>query len=146
MGDPTPSHEARARNSRLIALTGAFQSGKTTLLEAILAHAGAIPRQGAVAAGASVGDASPEARAHRMSVESNVATVDFMGDSYTFVDLPGSVEFAHEARNILPAVDAAIVVCEADERKVAALQLVLRELEEFGVPHLLSAGTWSRSR
>jgi len=131
------SHEARARGPRLIALAGPFQCGKTTLLEAILAHAGAIPRQGPVAAGASVGDSSPEARAHQMSVESNVATVDYMGDGYTFVDLPGSVEFAHDSRNILPTVDAAVVVCEADPRKIPALQLILRQLEELGVPHFI---------
>ncbi|WP_330084174.1 elongation factor G [Methylocystis iwaonis] len=136
MGE-TFSHEARARGSRLIALAGPFQCGKTTLLEAILASNKTIAKQGSVADGSSVGDASPEARAHKMSVEANIAAVDYMGDRYTFVDLPGSVEFAHEARNILPAVDAAIVVCEADERKVAALQLTLRQLEEFGVPHLL---------
>lgn len=136
MGD-TFSHEARARGSRLIALAGPFQSGKTTLLEAILASTKTIAKQGSVAEGSSVGDASPEARAHKMSVETNFATVDYMDDRYNFIDLPGSIEFAHEARNILPAVDAAIVVCEADERKVAALQLTLRQLEEFGVPHLL---------
>ncbi len=131
------SQGARAQGPRLIALAGPFQCGKTTLLEAILAHAGAIPRQGAVAAGTSVGDASAEARAHQMSVESNVATVDYMGDRYTFIDLPGSVEFAHEARNILPVVDAAVIVCEADTRKIPALQLILRQLEELGVPHLI---------
>ncbi|MDJ0449014.1 elongation factor G [Methylocystis sp. JR02] len=136
MGE-TFSHEARARGSRLIALAGPFQCGKTTLLEAILASNKTIAKQGSVVDGSSVGDASPEARAHKMSVEANIAAVDYMGDRYTFVDLPGSVEFAHEARNILPAVDAAIVVCEADERKVAALQLTLRQLEELGVPHLL---------
>ncbi|MCC3244793.1 elongation factor G [Methylocystis sp. WRRC1] len=136
MGDVS-SHEARARGPRLIALAGPFQCGKTTLMEAILAHAGAIPRQGSVVEGASVGDASAEARAHKMSVEANVATVDYMGDSYTFIDLPGSVEFAQDARNVLPAADAAIVVCEADERKIPALQLVLRQLEELGVPHFL---------
>ncbi|BDV33385.1 elongation factor G [Methylocystis iwaonis] len=136
MGE-TFSHEARARGSRLIALAGPFQCGKTTLLEAILASNKTIAKQGSVADGSSVGDASPEAREHKMSVEANIAAVDYMGDRYTFVDLPGSVEFAHEARNILPAVDAAIVVCEADERKVAALQLTLRQLEELGVPHLL---------
>lgn len=136
MGE-TFSHEARARGSRLIALAGPFQCGKTTLLDAILASNKTIAKQGSVADGSSVGDASPEARAHKMSVEANIAAVDYMGDRYTFVDLPGSVEFAHEARNILPVVDAAIVVCEADERKVAALQLTLRQLEEFGVPHLL---------
>lgn len=136
MGE-TSSHEARAQGPRLIALAGPFQCGKTTLLEAILAHAGAIPRQGSVPDGTSVGDSSAEARAHKMSVEANVATIDYMGDRYSFVDFPGSVEFAHDARNALPAVDAAIVVCEADERKIPALQLVLRQLEDVGVPHLL---------
>ena len=43
--------------SRCIALVGPFQSGKTTLLEAILARTGAIPRAGSVEAGTSVGDA-----------------------------------------------------------------------------------------
>ena len=61
MGEQTSSHEARAQGCRLIALAGPFQCGKTTLLEAILAHAGAIPRQGSVAAGTSAGDASAEA-------------------------------------------------------------------------------------
>ncbi|HEY8162680.1 MAG TPA: elongation factor G [Methylocystis sp.] len=137
MGETTFSHEARARGSRLIALAGPFQCGKTTLLEAILAHTNAIAKQGSAVEGSSVGDASPEARAHKMSVEPNIAFADYMGDRYTFVDLPGSVEFAHDARNILPAADIAIVVCEADERKVPALQLTLRQLEELGVPHLL---------
>lgn len=137
MGETTSSHEARARGPRLVALAGPFQCGKTTLLEAILAHAGAIPKQGSVVEGTSVGDASAEARAHRMSVESNIATVDYMGDRYTFIDLPGSIEFAHETKNALPAVDVAVVVCEADERKIPALQLTLRQLEELGVPHLL---------
>jgi len=53
---------------RCIALVGPFQSGKTTLLEAILARTGAIQRQGSVDAGTSVGDASKEARHHKMSV------------------------------------------------------------------------------
>ena len=37
---------ARATGPRCVALVGPFQSGKTTLLEAILARTGAIPRQG----------------------------------------------------------------------------------------------------
>ena len=53
---------------RCIALVGPFQSGKTTLLEAILARTGAIPKAGSVDAGTSHGDASPEARHHKMSV------------------------------------------------------------------------------
>ncbi|HEY8564987.1 MAG TPA: elongation factor G [Beijerinckiaceae bacterium] len=123
--------------SRCIAIVGPFQSGKTTLLEALLERAGATARAGRVTDGTSVGDASPEARAHAMSVEPNVATLSFLGESFTFIDCPGSVEFLHDARAVTPVCDAAIVVCEADERKIPALELVLRDLEEAGVPRFL---------
>jgi elongation factor G len=125
------------KGPRCIALVGPFQSGKTTLLEAILARTGAIPRQGNVEAGSTVGDASAEARHHKMSVELSVATTNFLGDTYTFIDCPGSVEFIHDMRATLPAVDAAVVVCEADEKKVPQLQLILRELEELNIPRFL---------
>src|SRR3954453_12246073 len=127
----------RAQGPRCIALVGPFQSGKTTLLEAILARTGAIQRQGAVDAGTTVGDASKEARHHQMSVELSLASTDFMGETYTFVDCPGSVEFTHDMRTALPAVDAAVVVCEMDEKKVPQLQLILRELEDQKIPHFL---------
>jgi elongation factor G len=123
--------------ARCIALVGPYLSGKTTLLESILARTGAVTRQGKVSDGNTVGDASPEARSHGMSVEVNVATTDFMGDSYTFVDCPGSIEFLHEARNVIPAVDLAVVVAEADEKKLPALQLILKELEDLGIPRLI---------
>lgn len=125
------------KGPRCIALVGPFQSGKTTLLEAILARTGAIGRQGSVDAGTSVGDASKEARDHKMSVELTSASTTFMGDAYTFIDCPGSVEFIHDMRVALPAVDAAVVVCEADEKKTPQLQLILRELEDLKIPHLL---------
>src|SRR6266699_6035748 len=127
----------RASGPRCIALVGPFQSGKTTLLEGILTRTGAIPRQGTIEAGNTVGDASKEARHHKMSVEVSVATTSFMDDTYTFIDCPGSVEFVHDMRAALPAIDAAVVVCEADERKVAQLQLILRELEDLKIPRFL---------
>ena len=94
------------RGPRCIALVGPFQSGKTTLLEAILARTGAIPKAGSVEAGTSVGDTSAEARRHKMGVGLSAATTNFMGDSYTFIDCPGSVEFAHDMRAAIRAVDA----------------------------------------
>jgi elongation factor G len=131
MGGNGNDHGRRIVGPRLIALIGPFQSGKTKLFEALLARAGATRE------GVAVGDLSPEAKTHQMSVEANIGHADYLGDQYTFIDLPGSLEFAHEGRNVLPLVDAAIVVCEPDPRKVFSLQLVLRELEELRVPHLL---------
>src|ERR1044072_797355 len=127
----------RRSGPRCIALVGPFQSGKTTLLEPILSRTGALQRQRTVDAGTTVGDASKEARHHKMSVEATFATTSFMGDPYTFVDCPGSIEFIQDMRYVLPAVDAAVVVCEADEKKVPQLQLILRELEELKIPRFL---------
>jgi elongation factor G len=131
------SHGREAAGPRSIAIVGPFQSGKTTLLESILERTGTISRAGRVSNGDSVGDASAEARAHGMSIEPNVATVEFLGETMTFVDCPGSMEFLHEMRNITPVCDAAIVVCEADERKIPALEVILRELEEADIPRFL---------
>ena len=72
-----------------------------------------------------------------MSVEASLATIDFMGESLTFVDCPGSVEFAFEADAVLAASDIAVVVAEADEKKIPALQLIMRKLDDLGVPRIL---------
>ena len=125
------------QSPRCIALVGPYLSGKTTLLEAILARTGAIGRQGSMAEKNTVGDASQEARDHGMSVEVNVAQTEFLGDSYTFIDCPGSIEFRYDADAALTGCDAAVVVCEADDKKVAALQLILKQLEDRDIPHFL---------
>ncbi|MCC7253086.1 MAG: elongation factor G [Hyphomicrobium sp.] len=120
-----------------MALIGPFLSGKTSLFEAILARTGAIARAGSVADRSSVGDASPEARDHGMSVQLNVADVSFLGDTFTFIDCPGSIEFQHEGAEALTACDAAVVVSEPDAKRVPALQVILKQLEDRGIPHLL---------
>ena len=127
----------RRSGPKCIAIVGPFASGKTSLMEAILARTGAIAKPGTVAGKNTVGDSSPEAREHQMSVESAFATTEFMGESLTFVDCPGSIEFAYEADPVLSACDAAIVVAEADEKKIPALQLIMRKLDEARVPRML---------
>jgi len=120
-------------------------SGKTTLLEAILFRSGTIQRQGRVGDKTTVGDSAPEARAHGMSVELNVASIDFLGETFTFVDAPGSIEFAEEARNALAGCDAAVVVAEPDDKKVPALQLILKQLDELSIPRFIFVNKIDRS-
>ena len=126
-----------ARSSRCIALVGPYLSGKTTLLEAILARTGAITRQGKIAEKNTVGDATAEARDHGMTVEVNVADTTFLDDKFTFIDCPGSIEFQYESALALTACDAAVVVCEPDPKRVAALQLILKQLEDRNIPRFL---------
>jgi elongation factor G len=125
------------RGARCVALIGPFASGKTTLLEAILARTGGISRAGSITARSTVGDNTPEARDHAMSVGVNVADATFLDDKFTFIDCPGSVEFAYEGALALPACDMAVVVCEADPKRVAALQVILKQLEDAQIPHLI---------
>ena len=132
-----PANGVRRAGPRCIAIVGPFQSGKTTLLESIVERCGGLSRAGSVKTGNSLGDSAPEARAHQMSTEPNVASVEFLRERFQFIDCPGSVEFLHEMRHVLPVVDAAVVVCEADDRKAPALELVLRELEEADIPRFL---------
>jgi elongation factor G len=127
----------QSRSARCIALVGPYLSGKTTLLEAILARTGAISRQGKIADRSTVGDGSPEARDHGMSVKLNVADTEYLGDRFTFIDCPGSIEFQYESAAALTACDAAVVVCEPDPKRVPALQLILKQLEDRGIPHFL---------
>jgi elongation factor G len=122
---------------RACALVGPFASGKTSLLEAMLLASGALSRQGRIKDGTTAGDASPEARARLMSVEPNIAQATYLGESWTFIDCPGSVEFQQDAYNALMAVDAAVVVCEPDPARAVMVAPVLKFLDERKIPHLL---------
>jgi elongation factor G len=125
------------KGPRTVALVGPYGSGKTTLLESILSVTGAIQRKGSIAQKNTVGDSSAEARARQMSVEVNAATTKYLDESFTFLDCPGSIEFLADALNVLPGVDAAVVVCEPDPAKVQMLKPYLKRLGDLSIPHFL---------
>jgi elongation factor G len=123
--------------SRAIALVGPYGSGKTLLLESIAAITGAVTRKGSVSGGTSLGDFSAEARARQMSVELNVLSTQYLGEDFTFLDCPGSIEFLADTLHVLPAVDAAVVVCEPEPAKLQMLQPYLKALSDAKIPHYL---------
>ena len=122
---------------RVVALCGPYLSGKTSLLESILYATGAIGRRGSTRAGTSIGDAAVEARKRNMSTEINVASVDYLGDQWTFLDVPGSIEFQHDAFAALAVCDAAVVVCESSPERVVSLTPLLKYIEDRHIPHII---------
>lgn len=132
--------------SRNVAIVGPYLSGKTTLLESLLSVTGTTTRKGRVVDGNTVGDASPEARDRQMSVEVNAASTEYGGIRFTFLDCPGSVEFAQETYNALVGVDAAIVVCEADTDRVLTLTPLFQFLDDWEIPHLIFINKMDRAK
>jgi elongation factor G len=121
---------------RVVALCGPYLSGKTSLLESILFATGAIGRRGSTRAGTSIGDGAAEARKRGMSTELNIASIDYLGDQWTFIDAPGSIEFQQDAFSALAVCDAAVVVCEPSPERVVALTPLLKFIEDRRIPHI----------
>jgi elongation factor G len=128
---------ALATGTRCAALVGPYLSGKTTLLESLLFATGAIPRKGSVKDGSTVGDSAPDAREREMSTELSVAETEFLGDSWAFVDCPGSVELLQETYNALMAADTAVVVCEPVPERAVTLAPLLQFLDARDIPYML---------
>jgi elongation factor G len=132
------AHMANATAApRCAALIGPYLSGKTTLLEAMLYTSGSTTRHGSVRDGNSVGDHSPEARARQMSTEINVAQASFLGDPWTILDCPGSVELLYEAEAAVLASDVAVVVCEPEVERALTITPLLRFLDRHAIPHMM---------
>src|SRR5258707_894863 len=78
-----------------------------------------------------------EARKRGMGTEINVASVDYLGDQWSFLDVPGSIEFQHDAFAALAVCDAAVLVCEPSPERVVALTPLLKYIEDNHIPHII---------
>ncbi|MBM3509538.1 MAG: elongation factor G [Alphaproteobacteria bacterium] len=122
---------------RTIALVGPYLSGKTTLLENILFATGAIARKGSTRERNSVGDASAEARERQMGVEVNIAAATYLEDRFTFLDCPGSIEFAQETMNAAIGADLVVFVLEPDAERAKSIVPLIRFADERKLPALI---------
>ncbi|HLY46036.1 MAG TPA: elongation factor G [Stellaceae bacterium] len=122
---------------RTVALVGPYLSGKTTLLEAMLFASGTTGRRGSVRDGNSVGDHVAEARARQMSTETNVANATYLGDPWTILDCPGSVELLYEAQQAMLVADVVVVVCEPEVERAITVSALLHFLGRHNIPHML---------
>ena len=90
---------------RNVVLVGPGGSGKTTLVETLLASAGAIPRAGTIQDGTTVCDFEDAEKSHERSVSLSIAPVVHRQTKINFVDTPGYADFVGEVRAGLRAAD-----------------------------------------
>ena len=125
---------ARLRN---IAFVGPHHAGKTTLVEAVLAHTAA--RSAAAARSRKARPSpitSPKTSRTCSRPRSRFAHASADDVDITIVDCPGFVDFFDETKPALCGVDAAVVVVEADPARIVQTQAVVDYLEAGRMPHL----------
>ncbi|MEW6689006.1 MAG: elongation factor G [Pseudomonadota bacterium] len=101
---------------RTLALVGQAGSGKTSLAEALLARAGAIPAAGSVERGTTVCDYTPLEKSSRHSLKLAVASFETPGEEahrIHLLDTPGYPDFLGHALPALAAVETAAIVINA---------------------------------
>lgn len=126
-----------AGGTRCAAIVGPYLGGKTTLLESLLFTAGALDRKGSVKDGNTVGDSSAEARARQMSTEISAGAMTYLGENWTILDCPGSIELMQEYLNALNVADIGVFVVEPAIERATTLSPVFKALEARRTPHMI---------
>jgi len=114
---------------RNIAFIGHGDSGKTTLVEALLFAAKAISRQGTIEDGTTVSDHTPEEKTRKNSIELALAHAAAEGRHLNLLDAPGYPDFIGEAVSALYAADAVVVAVNA----LAGVMVNTRKLWQMAV-------------
>jgi elongation factor G len=116
--------EMMAPRSRSAALIGPYGSGKTTLFEALLSAAGTPPKRAST-------------RERTASTSLALGGAEFLGETWSLLDCPGSIEFFHETEAALKIVDFAVLVVDPDPARARAVFPYLRTLALSGTPYLV---------
>ena len=104
-----------ADHVRNVALVGHQGAGKTTLAEAMLFSAHAVPRMGAVEDGSTVSDYHASERERQMSVFTSLLHAEWEGHKINVLDTPGYADFVGETIAALKVADTALFVIDAAE-------------------------------
>ncbi|HEX8712144.1 MAG TPA: GTP-binding protein, partial [Terracidiphilus sp.] len=122
---------------RNVAVVGHAQSGKTTLIAALLHAAKMTPAQGRVADGSAVTAYDEEEVARGLTMQNAVAFAEWQGTKINFVDTPGFHMFTHEACAALVTVASALVVINAQNGVEPVTERVWRYAEQAEIPRIV---------
>lgn len=125
-----------ANHIRNVALVGHQGSGKTTLAEAMLFSAGAVPRMGSVEDRSTVSDYHPSEHERQMSVFTSLLHAEWKGYKINILDTPGYLDFVSEVVTGLKVADTAVFVVDAAEGVQVGTEQSWRYCAETGTPSM----------
>ncbi len=136
---------------RNVALVGHSGAGSTTLAEALLARAGAVPRVGKVDDGTSVLDTEPESIKRKISLSMTLAPFEWKapdGQTYkiNLLDTPGYPDFVGEVEAALSVADLAVFVVSAVDGVQVQTEMLWRRAAQIGVPRMVFVSKEDKER
>ena len=117
-----------------IALLGNDRSGKTTLTECMLYHAGALPRRGRITQKNTVSDYFPVEQEYGYSVFATAFHVEWNEKKLNIIDCPGSDDFVGAAMTALNVTDTAILLINGAFGPEVGTQNHFRYTEKLNKP------------
>ncbi|MBI4084252.1 MAG: elongation factor G [Candidatus Lambdaproteobacteria bacterium] len=129
-----------------IGLVAHVGAGKTSLAEAMLAQAGTLKKMGSVDQGTSALDFEPEAREHKTSTHSSLATLAWEGHQIDVIDTPGSTNFLGSTAAALRVVDGAVMLSSAEPGLQGQTEQLWEYLEARATPRLLAISKLDRDQ
>jgi elongation factor G len=133
-------------NIRNAAVMGHGHAGKTSLVSAMLYTAGTSQRMGRVDDGSATTDYDDEEIARKMSISTGLAYAEWGKTKINLLDTPGFNMFVHEAKMVLPVVDAALIVVDGVAGVEVVTQRVWNYCEEYNTPRVIVANRMDRER
>jgi elongation factor G len=133
-------------NQRTYVLAGSSGSGKTSLGEMILFHAGATSRLGSVPAGNTVLDYEPEETRKGGSVQPAFASCDWNKNRHFLIDIPGDTNFQGELPYLYTGSDAILYVLDAVDGVKAQDKKLWQDGVKYGLPMMVAVNKMDRER
>ena len=112
-------------------------AGKTTTVEQMLYHAGAVRALGSVDKGSTQTDFLPIERQRGISVASASIIMEWDNLRVNIIDTPGHMDFTGEVERALSVLDAAVLVVSAAEGIQSQTERFWKALREMGIPTIV---------
>ncbi len=134
------------RSLRNVAFAGHGGTGKTTLVEEMLAAGGAIPKAERVEAGKTVSDFTEEEIARKISIHTSLSHVTWKDCKINILDTPGSADFVGEVLAAFRVADCAALVVGADVGVQIETIKLWRRLTALSLPRFVVVTKMEKER
>ncbi len=138
--------EYKSEDIRNVAIVGHGQTGKSTLLDAMLFVGGQIDKIGNPDNGTLTSDFEDDEKAKKISIKSSTGFVEYENVKINIIDTPGTADFIGETKAALQAADAVILVVDSVDGVQIETEKAWRYLKENNIPRIIFVNKMDKER